>query len=534
MVRFRILRVAIMRMCKTVKVRNRNCVRLACIVCLAAVWGCVSHTASRGVPLLLTVSRPLEPVSVPQTPSEPQSPSLTARFPAESSVDCGLISGQGEPVATVGLGERIDPANAPHPSNESERLLFRQLYETLVRVDCNGRVEPGLAASWRLDANRSTWIVTLRDKARFSDGTSVTAADVMSGWSIGRSGAELRPEVRRLVRAVSALDDRTLEIALRSERGDAPFALAHTDLAIARRVPGSVWPLGTRPARIAADGDAPASTGPTGRSVITLIRLPVDSTPLDKPENLSSVRFIVAPGRDPRDLLDEGVDLLLVRDSRALAYAATQPQLVSTPLEWQRTHVLLIPGRARTSAPLSAEAREALAHDAVRGEARGALGPFWWQSLPGSGCEAADSQPRSPAPSTTGRIVYDRSDSAARDLAERLVGLVRASGPGAAAILDAFVPDRPSRTYQIAAGLTGEALVVAQLAGTEAGFILGFDRRPLEACREIQAIVDNVGWVDPETIVPLVDTRLQVVVRRGRSGVTKEWDGGLLIVDGGR
>ena len=529
MIRFRFLRVAIMRMRKTVKVRNRNCVRLAFIVCLAAVWGSVFRTSSHGEPLPQTASQLPAPVNVPPSQASPSLPA--AQFPAESSVDCGLISEPGEPVATVGLGERIDPANAPHPSNESERLLFRQLYETLVRVDCNGRVGPGVAASWRLDANRNTWIVTLRDKARFSDGTPVTAADVVSDWSIGSSGGELRPEVRRLVRSVSALDDRTLEIALRSERGDAPLALAHTDLAIARRVPGSLWPLGTRPVRIAPDGDTPASTG---RSVITLIRLPVDSTLLEKPENLLSVRFIIAPGRDPRDLLDEGVDLLLTRQSPALDYAATLPQFVSTPLEWQRTHVLLIPGRARTSSPLSAEAREALAHDAVRGEARGALGPFWWQALPGSGCQVAYSQPRSQAPSTTGRIVYDRSDGAARDLAERLVGLVRASGPGAAAILDALLPDRPSRTYQIAAGLTGEALVMARRRGNDAGYIMVFDRRPLDPCREIQAIVDNVGWVDPETIVPLVDTRLQVVVRRGRSGVTREWDGGLLIVDGGR
>src|SRR6266487_2259176 len=118
-----------MRIDRTVKVRNRNCVRVAFIVCLAAVWGYVSPSASHGVPL-------------PQTASRPR-----------------------EPVATVGLGERIDPANAPHPSNESERLLFRQLYETLVRVDCNGRVGPGLASSWRLGAERNTWILTLRENA---------------------------------------------------------------------------------------------------------------------------------------------------------------------------------------------------------------------------------------------------------------------------------------------------------------------------------------------------------------------------------
>ena len=50
----------------------------------------------------------------------------------------------------------------PGPSNDSERLVFRQLYETLVRVDCKGRVVPGLAASWRLSIDGQTWIVTLR------------------------------------------------------------------------------------------------------------------------------------------------------------------------------------------------------------------------------------------------------------------------------------------------------------------------------------------------------------------------------------
>jgi hypothetical protein len=32
----------------------------------------------------------------------------------------------------------------------------------------------------------------------------------------------------------------------------------------------------------------------------------------------------------------------------------------------------------------------------------------------------------------------------------------------------------------------------------------------------MQALVGNMGWIDPETIVPLVDKRLQAIVRRGR------------------
>jgi hypothetical protein len=58
---------------------------------------------------------------------------------------------------------------------------------------------------------------------------------------------------------------------------------------------------------------------------------------------------------------------------------------------------------------------------------------------------------------------------------------------------------------------------------------MSIDNRPLDACRELQVLMEATRWLDPDTIVPLVDTRLHAVVRRGRSGITAEWDGGLLI-----
>jgi len=425
--------------------------------------------------------------------------------------DCALIAETGEPITTVALGDRIDSSNAPRPSNDSERLLFRQLYETLVRVDCNGRAAPGLAASWRLDADGRTWIVTLREGARFSDGTPVTAADVRASWTRDGIGDELQPLVSRLVQSIAPVGNRALAITLRSRRVDAPVTLAHPDLAVAKPFADSPWPVGTRSGRIAPDGQTRVA-GAT--SVITVVR-----------DDLSTVRFLVAPG-DPRDLLDGGVDLLLTRDPAALVYAATLPQFQSMPMAWQRVHVLLTPGRSRSSPWLSADARQVLADDAVRGEARAALGPFWWQMLPD--CDVTPS-PARPQSSPTPRVVYDAGDAAGRDLAERFVGLVRASGPGATAMLDAILPDRPERTFQRATGLSGEALALARRLGTDAGYVLSLDSRPLDPCRDLQALAAGARWLDPETIVPLVETRLQAIVRRGLAGVTAEWDGGLLL-----
>jgi hypothetical protein len=406
----------------------------------------------------------------------------------------------------------VEPGNAPHPTNTSERLLFRQLYETLVRVNCEGFVVPGLATSWRASGEQGKWTITLRQGAGFSDGSPLTATDVVTSWTVEGNPEVLRPAPGRLVRSVLAVDERTLEIALRSRTIDVPTALAHTDLAVAKRQPGSSWPLGTRSGRI-------TSAETNAREGTTLITLTHDNS-------TEPTRFVVAPNRDGRDLLDGGADLLLTRDARTLDYAATSQQFVAVPMAWQRTEVLVVPGRSRESSTLSEQARQALAREAVRGEARGAEGPFWWQT--GLDC-SQEFTPSRPATSRNGRVVYDSGDRAARDLAERLVGLARATG-SRAAIFDALLPS-PGRTYQRAEGLTGDALAAARQRGDDAAYIVALER-PLDPCREQQVLSNELGWLDPATILPLVDTRLQAIVRRGRVGVIAEWDGGLLLLDG--
>jgi Bacterial extracellular solute-binding proteins, family 5 Middle len=486
---------------------------IALIVSLGAfAWACSSRTTTPGGPVPPQTDQPPDPPRpAAVAPEPPKPPDAAAKIRPDPGTDeCAVTAAPGEPIATVALGDRIDPTNAPRPTNESERLLFRQLYETLVRIDCLGRIGPGLAVSWQLDANGRTWNLTLRENAHFSDGTPVTAADVHASWTRGGSNGELRPDVSRLVESVVAVGDRALAITLRRQRVDAPLALAHADLAVARSVAGAPWPLGTRSSRIATDAD---SSRLRARSVMNVTR-----------EDLPPIRLLAAPG-DPRDLLDEGVDLLLTRDPAALDYAATLPAFQSVPLAWQRIHVLLTPGRSRSAPPLSEEARQLLADDAVRGEARGARGPFWWETT--TGCEVALPQPRhiSPAP----RIVYDASDLAGRDLAERFVGLARASGPTAGMFLDGILPDRPRRTYQRAAGLSGDALASARRLGNDAGYVVSLDSRPVDPCRELQALMDTARWLDPGTIVALVETRMQAIVRRGRAGLIAEWDGGLMI-----
>lgn len=69
----------------------------------------------------------------------------------------------------------------PHvTSDDPSRLSIHAcLYEALVRRAPGGRFEPGLAASWTLEAGARTWLFELRE-ARLSDGQPLSANDVVA------------------------------------------------------------------------------------------------------------------------------------------------------------------------------------------------------------------------------------------------------------------------------------------------------------------------------------------------------------------
>ena len=244
--------------------------------------------------------------------------------------------------------------------------------------------------------------------------------------AVTASEDELRPHVSGLVQSVAVVGDRALAITLRSQRVDVPLALAHPDLAIAKSVADSPWPLGTRSSRIATEGHPAAARAAT---VITVDR-----------DNLPAIRFLVAPG-DPRDLLDQGVDLLLTRDPAALELRRHAPA-VSVCAAGLAANPRAPCARPLARVTVAVGGRAAGARRRC-GSRRGAGGarPVLVADVAGLRRHARLRRETTPRP--TPRIVYDASDGAARDLAERFVGLVRASGPAATALLDALLPDRP-------------------------------------------------------------------------------------------
>lgn len=70
----------------------------------------------------------------------------------------------------------------------ANRIVLAQMYETLLTVDDEGEIQPGIATEWEATDGK-TFAFTIRDDATFADGTPVTAEDVAYSISMAAPAA---------------------------------------------------------------------------------------------------------------------------------------------------------------------------------------------------------------------------------------------------------------------------------------------------------------------------------------------------------
>jgi len=403
---------------------------------------------------------------------------------APSDTSCTLAAGPvvARDTVTLAVTAPVDPAHAPLPRNDAERLVFAQLYESLLRLDCQGRTLPGLAKSWSQDGDR--WTFTLREDARFWDGAPVTALDVVAAW---------RSRDSSLARAATIADDHTLSVGRRAGGFDLPLQLfADPALSITKRAPGGNWRIGT--------GRYWVTGAETGAPDLLLARPVVR-------RGLPVVRITLLPPDGARDALDGGADMIVVDDPATVEYAARLRGYTDVPLEWSRTYVLLVPpGEQAGVGDLRLESlREAVHGDARPADASSEAGHPWFADVEHCGLgarhDAVDAAAR------RRRIVYNQADRSAADLAARLVGL-GVLGRGTAA-----------------AGLPATSFGPALRAGGDAAYVVELHARVYDACRA--AALELPPWSAAGKVVPLLDVRSHVVLRRALPRLWSDWDGTL-------
>ncbi len=242
--------------------------------------------------------------------------------------------------------------------------------------------------------------------------------------------------------------------------------------------------LDPAPFRVRCHGDSVPVAAPAFRIEAATTGALI-ATPLV--QDLPVLAFRRAPGIDPRDLLDQGADLLVTRDPATIDYAARLADFRVVELPWDRIYV------AVTRRPVVA----AGTREAVRADARPASVVAWWD-----GDTACTGPAWSDRPAGR-RVVYPAGDPTAHDLATRLV----ATGTGAAAV--ALAPG------ELAAALAG---------GSDAAYVVPLPLRRVPGCDALPR--RPAGAV----VTPLVETRAHALMRNHTVRISADADGTVRIV----
>lgn len=166
---------------------------------------------------------------------------------------------------------RIGIANVPAAvdpivsADGAPALIARQVFDTLVAWrELSTDVEGALATRWVVSRDGLKWTFTLRENARFHDGSPLTAHDVAQSFErhlkpedlqtpAGAVWGPLLRGVPGVVKHMRAPDPRTVEIALTQPYAPLLSVLAHPGFGVARRVStegGGARFVGSGPYRI--------------------------------------------------------------------------------------------------------------------------------------------------------------------------------------------------------------------------------------------------------------------------------------------
>ena len=389
---------------------------------------------------------------------------------------------------------------------EMRTFAVAQIFETMFKVDCEGRLLSALAERWSavdsLRPESGGFTAIIRGGARFANGLSVTG-DIVA--------ASIRS---RLSPTKAAASGQVVTLGpIESSTTPSPFA--NLSFHVAASSAGAV-PQGSGQFQI--------------DSIATRLGWTV----------LRPAPGVVAPtlhvrsdaGADARDMIDRGVHVLQTRDPAAIDYAR-RANLSVYSMPWDRTYVMAIPrrgSRVDSSAfdPGNAPAnsfRASLAREAVRGEARGAQQPAWWQS---NSCLPPFSS--LPAfPDSRRRVVYDPSDPIARSIAERLVALVNAgiSSPENASVREMvqLLPEFHPSLGRVTAYPSSASF----RSWDELAYIMTVPQRTSSACSVQAEVARRAPSATVAALIPLIDSRPFLIARSDAPAMSVDWDGILRV-----
>ena len=203
---------------------------------------------------------------------------------------------------TVAISTDVDNWYLDRFPDGDARFVWAQVYETLVRLNTDLKLGPGLATSWKSSDEGKVWTFQLREDVRFHDGTPCHADAV--AFSYGPHSYAART-VLRPVQRVEVVDDHTVRFVL-ARPLFLPYYLTHVG-----------WPV-MAPSCVNSAGEftTPIGSGPfrfesqENEQHITLVR---NDNHWGPASTLTRITFRVIPDATARVMALEagGVDMVV-------------------------------------------------------------------------------------------------------------------------------------------------------------------------------------------------------------------------------
>ena len=152
-----------------------------------------------------------------------------ARLFAGLALACTLLAASLTSAAELRIGLSSDVTSLdPHYVNIAPNIAFAEhIFDTLVTSDAKGQLVPALAESWQA-VEPTVWEFRLREGLRFSDGTPLTAADVVFSLdrpaTIRNSPGPFTSYTKQIVKK-EILDERSLRLHTATPYGPLPLDL---------------------------------------------------------------------------------------------------------------------------------------------------------------------------------------------------------------------------------------------------------------------------------------------------------------------
>jgi len=481
---------------------------------------------------------------------------------------CFLVPGR--PAAggqiSVSLFETVNPDHIPYPENESEEMVFTQLYESLVQIDCAGVVSPGIALRWTADPAGKRWEFTLDRSLKFSDGSQATGTDIALAWaeSEKRAGLAALGYPWALIDSLKIIDAPEPKLVVWLAEAGGLHLFAHPSLCLYKLDERYLWPLGT----------ASYCVSYQANSTINCVSNEYHRGLFGRPTSENLI-FHIRPERDPRDFISSGDDILLLQDQRLLEYVSFHPEFRAIPLPWNRIYLFASPLLPGIKASEISEREEPnlelttwlgsefvdLQKDLAQFIVRSSAIPANVHTYPEMRkSKEADRQKRNGGtesqPGTGGweqglhrttHIVYPENDLDARLIAERFAGLASPrrisnkllSGSTVSRLLQSLFshgPRTPSSSLGLSAGVFHARLVL----GLDSAYIF-----PLRCRLGAPDVLDasaaglmNGTWMGSSgdkvrTMLPLINCRSHLIVRNSLCGIYTNYFGTVVFAGTG-